>query len=348
MVSGEVALMRAMVLRAWGGPLRMEEVPTPRPGRGEALIRVRACAPDQFDVTIRAGRAGGSLPLILGHEIAGEIAELGPEVSDLRVGDRIIVFVYLTCGACRFCLVGRETLCLAFRGYLGVHAPGGYAEYLVAPAQNLCRLPPEIPFPEATTLVSPIPTPLKALRDRGQVRPLEDVLIVGAAGGVGIHAVQIAKVLGARVLGVDLGEAKLAAVRDAGADAVIDGARGPFDAEVRRLTDGKGADVVVEYVGTAATLPASYRSLSRSGRMVIQAFQPRTVFACDPTRFVDDEIVVTGSRYINRRDMQDGVELVRRGQVRPIIQQTFPLEEAETVLGLLARNALTARAPLIP
>jgi len=340
--------MRAMVLPQWGAPLRMEEVPTPRPGRGEALIRVRACAPDQFDVTIRAGRAGGSLPLILGHEIAGEVAELGPDAGDFQVGDRVVVFVYLTCGACRFCLVGRETLCLRFRGYLGVHAPGGYAEYTVAPVGNLCRIPPEVPFPEATTLVSPIPTPLKALRDRAQVRPLEDVLIVGAAGGVGIHAVQIAKLLGARVLGVDLGEAKLAAVRDAGADAVIDGARGPFDGEVRRLTDGKGADVVLEYVGTAATLAASYASLSRAGRLVIQAFQPGTVMACDPTCFVNDEIVVTGSRYINRRDMQDGAELVRRRQIRPIIGRTFPLEEAEVVLGLLARNELTGRAPLIP
>lgn len=340
--------MRAMVLREWGGSLRMEEVPTPRPGPGEALIRVRACAPDQFDVTIRAGRAGGSLPLILGHEVAGEVAEVWPDATEVRVGDRVVVFVYLTCGGCRFCVVGRETLCLRFRGYLGVHAPGGYAEYLVAPVRNLCRLPPEIPFPEATTLVSPIPTPLKALRDRAQVRPLDDVLIVGAAGGVGIHAVQVAKLFGARVLGVDLGEAKLAAVRDAGADVVIDGARGPFDEEVRRLTDGKGADVVIEYVGSPATLAASYASLSRTGRMVVQAFQPGTVFACDPTRFVNDEIMVTGSRYINRRDLEDAAELVRRGHVRPIIGRTFPLEEAETVLALLARNELVGRAPLVP
>jgi len=340
--------MRAMVLPQWGAPLRMEEVPTPRPGRGEALIRVRACAPDQFDVTIRAGRAGGSLPLILGHEIAGEVADLGPEAGAFRVGDRVIVFPYLTCGACRFCLVGRDTLCLAFRGYIGVHAPGGYAEYVAVPVANLCRIPPEIPFPEATALVSPIPTPLKALRDRAQLRPLEDVLIVGAAGGVGIHAVQIARALGARVLGVDLGEAKMAAALEAGAEAVIDGARGPFDQEVRRLTDGKGADVVLEYVGTPATLSASYASLSRAGRLVVQAFQPGTVFACDPTRFVNDEIVVTGSRYINRRDLQDAVELVRRRLVRPMVGQTFPLDEAETVLGLLARNELTGRAPLIP
>ena len=113
--------MRAMVLHEWGGPLTLETVPDPEPGIGEVVLRVHACAPDQFDVTIRAGRIGGKLPLIMGHEIAGEVAALGPGVEGWAEGDCAVVHAYLTCGRCRFCRLGRVTLCENFRGYFGVH-----------------------------------------------------------------------------------------------------------------------------------------------------------------------------------------------------------------------------------
>ncbi|MCE2452171.1 MAG: alcohol dehydrogenase catalytic domain-containing protein, partial [Nitrospinae bacterium] len=186
------AAMRAMVLHEWGGPLTLETVPDPAPGHGEVVLRVHACAPDQFDVTIHAGRIGGKLPLIMGHEIAGEVAAKGPGVEGWMEGDRAVVHAYLTCGQCRFCRLGRVTLCENFRGYFGVHQDGGYAEYVRVPVGNLCAIPEGVGYAEATTIVSPVATPLKAIKTRAGVRPGDDVVVVGACGGVGIHAVQIA------------------------------------------------------------------------------------------------------------------------------------------------------------
>ena len=340
--------MRAMVLHDWGSPLALETVPDPTPGLGEVVLRVQACAPDQFDVTIRAGRAGGTLPLILGHEIVGEIVALGAGVEGWAVDDRVVVHAYLTCGRCRFCQAARVTLCRNFRGYLGAHAPGGYAEFVAVPAGNLCALPDGVDWPEATTIASPVATPLKALKTRAGVRPGEDVVIVGACGGVGIHAVQIAKALGARVIAVDIDDDKLEHARRYGADDLINSQSADFGDVVRDLTRGEGADAVLELVGTEDTLPASFDALATGGRLVIVAFQPGAVFRSDPTRFLDHEITVTGSRYVNYAELAEAAEWVGSGRVMPVISRTYPLAEAERALAAVTANRVVGRAPILP
>ena len=340
--------MRAMVLREWGGGLSLETVPDPVPGPGEVVLRVHACAPDQFDVTIRAGRAGGKLPLVMGHEIAGEVAALGVGVEGWREGDRAVLHAYLTCGSCRFCQVGRDTLCRNFRGYLGVHADGGYAEYVRSPARNLCRIPDGVGYAEATVIVSPVATPLKAIKTRAGVRPGDDLVIVGACGGVGIHAVQIGKRFGARVVAVDIDDGRLARARALGADHAVNSRREDFAAAVAEITKGKGAEAVLEFVGTEETLSKSFASLAAAGTLVVVGFQPGAVFASDPTRFVSDEIVVTGSRYVNRAELAEAARWVGEGWVKPVISATYPLAEAEGALADLAANRVFGRAPLLP
>ena len=340
--------MKAMVLHEWGGALSLEEVPDPSPGMGEVVLRVHACAPDQFDVTIRAGRAGGKIPLILGHEIAGEIAALGPGVEGFAEGDRVIVHAYLPCGRCRFCRMGRETLCRDFRGYFGVHVDGGYAEYVRAPARNLVRIPDGVGYADATAIVSPVATPLKAIKTRAALRAGEDIVIVGACGGVGIHAVQIARVFGGRVFAVDVDDARLARAKELGADVVINSRKTDFGEVVLEETDGKGAEVVLEFVGTEETIPRSLAALSTAGRLIVVGFQPGAVFVTDPTRFVHDEITVTGSRYVNRAELAEAAEWVGAGRVKPIISATYPLAEAERALADLKENRVFGRAPLLP
>ena len=340
--------MRAMVLREWGGGLSLETLPDPAPGPGEVVLRVHACAPDQFDVTIRAGRAGGKLPLVLGHEIAGEVAAMGADVEGWREGDRAIVHAYLTCGACRFCQSGRDTLCRNFRGYFGVHIDGGYAEYVRAPARNLCRIPEGVSFPDATVIVSPVATPLKAIKTRAGVRPGDDLVIVGACGGVGIHAVQIGKRFGARVIAVDIDDARLGRAKAMGADHAVNGRREDFAKAVSEITKGKGAEAVLEFVGTGETLPKSFASLSVAGTLVVVGFQPGAVFTNDPTRFVSDEIVITGSRYVNRAELAEAARWVGEGWVKPVISATYPLTGAERALEDLAANRVFGRAPVLP
>ena len=338
--------MKAMVLKSWGEELSLEEIPDPKSKYSEVIVRVHACAPDQFDVTIRDGRAGGNLPLILGHEIAGVIVSVGKGVEHYQEGDKVVAHPYLTCGHCRFCQVGRETLCENFKGYLGVHANGGYAEFVAVPEKNLCRFPDGIDFALATTIVSPVATPLKALKTRAKIQPGQTVLIVGACGGVGIHAVQIAKAFGANVIAVDIDDQKLSSAKELGADYLVNSIKKDFSEEVLEITEGKGADAVLELVGTELTLPKSYRSIARTGVLVIVGFQPGKIFECDPTRFVDGEILVTGSRYVNKAELAEAAEWIGSGRIKPIISRTYDLKDAEQALQDLSSGKIFGRAPI--
>ena len=194
--------MRAMLLHQLGGPLTLAEVEEPRVGPCDAKIRVRATGVG-LTVIIAKGVPGRvtSYPRILGHEIAGEVVEVGSEVRNVKPGDRVACHFYLTCKACRFCRSGRETLCENFAGNVGLACDGGYAEYMAVPALNLCHLPKEISFVEGSIISDAIATPYHVCRAEAQVGPGDDVLVVGAGGGVGIHAVQMAKLCGGRVAG---------------------------------------------------------------------------------------------------------------------------------------------------
>src|SRR5574341_1127691 len=271
--------MKAMLLHEVGGRVTLGEVPVPKPGPNEALIRVRATGVG-LTVVIMKATPGlvTSYPRILGHELAGEVAELGSEVDGWRKGDRVTCHFYLTCKVCKWCRMGKETLCPNFRGYVGMACDGAYAEYMKLPAVNLCRIPDNVSFLDACVAADAICTPYHACRAEAQVGPGDAGVIVGGAGGVGIHGVQMVRLCGGRVIGVDLGPAKLAAMRDAGAHEVIDGAEGDWCETVRRLTDGKGVEAVIDFVGSRRTFETSMRCLGRMGRLVIIGDRPAEVF----------------------------------------------------------------------
>ena len=175
--------MKALVVEEIGGPLLLKNMPRPKPGPGEVLLRVKTCAVDQFDLKIRYGQVSHAAPpIISGHEIAGEIAALGSGVSKWTVGQRVTSTLYLTCGRCRKCQTGRETICENFIGYLGIQTPGGYAEYTIVPEVNLVELPESISFPAGSILANAIGTPLHAFTRRMGLQPGERVIITGAGG----------------------------------------------------------------------------------------------------------------------------------------------------------------------
>ena len=173
------------------------------------------------------------------------------------------------------------------------------------------------------------------------------MVVVGACGGVGIHAVQIAKAFGARVVAVDIDDAKLARASELGADHAVNGLKEDFAEVALDVTGGKGAETVLEFVGTEQTLPKSFASLARTGTLVVVGFQPGTVFASDPTRFVNDEITVTGSRYVNRAELAEAAEWVGAGRVKPVVSGTYPLAEVEQALADLSENKVVGRAPVL-
>lgn len=342
------------MLPAFGAPLRLQTAPRPSIGPNDVLLRVRAAGVGLTVVIMTAnpGRVT-SFPRIPGHEVAGEVVEVGAEVTSVAVGARVVCHFYLTCGACRFCRSGRETLCTAFRGYVGQASDGGYAEYMAVPARNVTPIPSGVSDLDAAIASDAIATPYHACREEARVGPGDTVLIVGAGGGVGIHGVQMAKLCGGWVVGADITDDKLDAAKAAGADAVVDGRAGDLAAQVRALTDGRGVDAAIDFVASQETLEASLASLARAGRLVIIGSRPSAVFGVeatfrvDPGRMLSDMLEIHGSRYVTLTEIQQTLELLRLGRIRAVIGRTFPLEAAEEAHELLRANALVGRAALL-
>ncbi|MHB8778626.1 MAG: alcohol dehydrogenase catalytic domain-containing protein [Anaerolineales bacterium] len=340
--------MKALVVKEFGGPLILEDVPVPKPGPDDALIHVKACAVDQFDLTIRNGKfPTAKTPIILGHEIAGVVEAVGANVTSVTMGDRVTSTLYLTCGKCRYCLTGRETICADFKGYVGIHTPGAYAEYTTIPVVNLVKLPETTSFPEGSVIANAIGTPYHALTKRVKVQPGEFVIVTGAGGGVGAHAIQLAKMMGAFVMAVDIGEEKLALARKLGADVVFDASSGDFSATAREWTNNEGADVILELVGTA-TFESSLKSLARGGRMVIVGSHTGTSLSVSPQAMIVHEWEILGSRNVTKRELAEVVALVAAGRVKPIVTGTYPLEEAEALHQKLRKQEIIGRVVLEP
>jgi D-arabinose 1-dehydrogenase-like Zn-dependent alcohol dehydrogenase len=346
--------MRAMVLPAFGEPLKPATVPVPKIGPGEVLLRVRAAGVGLTVVIMTAnpGRVT-SFPRIPGHEVAGEVVDVAAEVTHVKVGQRVTCHFYLTCGACRFCRSGRETLCTAFRGYVGQASDGGYAEYMAIPAANVTPIPDGVSDLDAAVASDAIATPYHACREEARVGPGDTVLIVGAGGGVGIHGVQMAKLCGGWVVAADVSDEKLAAAKDCGADALVDVRRGDLATQVKQATDGRGVDAAIDFVASRETLEGAVGALARAGRLVIIGSRPKAVFGVDaaftvdPGRMLYDMLEIHGSRYVTLTEIQQTLELLRQRRLRAVVGRTFPLEGAEEAHALLRRNALVGRAALV-
>jgi len=213
--------MKAMVLRKKNEPFVLEERPDPAAGPSEAVARVLACGSGLTIHHARAGRGNPNYPIIIGHEVLGEIVETGAGVEDLKPGDIVTLHGYLSCGRCRWCRIDRESLCDNLGGFVGRHVDGGYAEYIKLPACNFIPVPPGIDYKnrpaEAAVICDAVTTPLKVLR-RARIAPLETVAVFGAGGGLGIHMIMLARWAHARVIAVDIMPAKLSKCREVGAE----------------------------------------------------------------------------------------------------------------------------------
>ncbi len=341
--------MRAMLIEVPDGPLVMREIPTPEPGPGEVALRVEGCAVDRFDVAIRRGvrERATALPHILGHEIAGTVSVVGEGVSDIRAGARVASTLYLVCGKCRWCLRGRETICERFGGHVGVNIPGGYAEYVVLPARNLVAIPDDLGMPEASILANAIGTPYHAIAVRMQIRPGDRLVITGAGGGVGLHAVQIGLMVGADVMAVDLGRPKLDHAISLGASVAVDPTETDLAEAIADWTGGVGADGVLELVGPA-TIGATLNGLAKGGKMVIVGSHTGKDWTIDPGDIYRNEWEIRGSRNVSADELRTVVDLVDRGLIDPIIDQTGGLTDAERFQQRVSDGTVIGRDVIVP
>lgn len=329
--------MRAIVIREHGGPeaLRLEEIPDPTPGPGEVQVRVRACALNHLDVWIRQGIPGAPfhLPATTGADIAGEVSALGSGVDDVEVGAPVMVMPTVTCGHCEACASGHDNLCRHFE-VLGEHRQGGLAELISVPRANIFPMPGLLSFHEAAAASL---TPLTAwhmLVARAALREGETVLIQAAGSGVGTAAVQIARHLGARVIATAGSQAKLDVARRLGAHETINYKDEDFVRAVKRLTNRRGADVIVEHVG-GATFEGSLRALGWGGRLVTCGATTGADVGVNLRHIFYKNQSILGSTMGTKAEYHHLLRLLGEGVVRPVIHATFPLEsivEAQRVL----------------
>jgi propanol-preferring alcohol dehydrogenase len=341
--------MKAMVLRAPNTPFVLEERPDPVAGDGEIVARVLACGSGLTIHHAVRGRTNATLPRIIGHEILGEIVEIGAGVAGFAVGDRVTNHAYMTCGYCRWCKENREPLCDNLAGFVGRHADGGYAEYVKLPARTFVKVPEALDHKahpaEIAVICDAIVTPYKVLR-RGRITPLDTVAVIGAGGGVGIHMVMLAKWAHARVIAVDIGEAKLAKCRELGADATIDASRGNV-AEALADAAGGGVDVVVDFVSSKATLEAGVQALGKGGRLVTLGGNAQVPFAISAANLLVNEIDVLGSKSFTAGEIGEALELCARREVWPLVTETYALADADKVHARLEAESIVGRAALV-
>jgi len=324
--------MRAAQIITQGSPdvLEIADLDPPVPAPAEALVRVRACALNHLDLWTRSGRAGFKPPLphILGNDIAGEIASLptGVDATGLAVGQRVMLQPGTSCGRCAMCLSGDDFSCRHYR-ILGHSRAGGYAELVAVPLANLIPIPDAISFEQAAAFPLVFLTAWRMLVVRAQVKMGEDVLVWAAGSGVGMAAIQIAKLFGSRVIATAGGARKLELAKSLGADAVVDHYAGDVVAEVKRFTSKKGVEVVIEHTG-GNTWERSIQSLAHRGRLVTCGATSGPIGATDLRFVFAKHLSLLGSYMGSRADLLAAAPHFFAGRLRTCVHATLPLERA--------------------
>lgn len=346
--SGNGSGMRAAVFHEHGGPevVRVEEVERPRPGRGEVLIEVRASALNHLDLWVRRGLPiETTMPHIGGSDVAGVVAELGPGVEGVEPGARVVVDPSLGCGRCEWCAQGEVPLCPDYR-ILGEHTQGGFAEYVVAPARNLYRIPDHFGFEEAAAAPLVFLTAWRGLITRGRLRAGESVLVTGASGGVASAAVQIARLAGARVYAVT-STPHVERVRELGADVVCDRKTDDYAKELWKATGRRGVDLVLDSVGQAMW-KQNLRALARGGRLVTYGATTGPVGETDIRVVFWKQIEIIGTTMAGPAEFRAVMDLVFGGRLRPVVDAILPLERAREAHERLEAGEAFGKIVLVP
>ena len=342
--------MKAIIFEQHGGPevLRLAEVDDPQIKSDEVLIEVRACALNHLDVWVRNGLPGIKIPLphILGCDVAGVVRDVGDLVKWVKSGDEVMIQPGVSCGHCAECLAGRDNMCDEY-DIVGYRRDGGYAELLAVPGVNVVPRPKNLSWGEAAALPLVTLTAWHMLVTRAQLQPGEDVLIHAAGSGVGSLGIQIAKLRGARVIATASTGEKLSKACELGADETINYTREDWPKEVKRLTNGRGVDVVFEHTG-AVTWPGSILCLRKGGRLVTcgatSGFDART----DLRHVFYRHLTILGSMMGSKADLLAAMKFVESGQIRAVVDRTLPLAEARKAHELMEERAQFGKLVLVP
>ena len=322
--------MQAIRFHEHGGleVLRYEAAPDPKIAADEVLVKVKACALNHLDLWLRQGVSDWKLPLphIVGSDISGEVAEAGSDVKRVKAGERVLLCPGISCGQCEMCFRGLDSACRSYTVF-GVFVDGGYAEYVKSPEVNVIPIPGDLSFDEAAAVPLVFLTAWHMLFTRAQLKPGEDVLVIGAGSGVGSAAIQIAKLVGARVIATAGADWKLEKARALGADEVINHSRQAIAEEVRRWTGRRGVDVIVEHVG-AAVWEACFNSLATYGRLVTCGVTSGGEVKLNLQGLFGRQRSILGSFMGGKAELLEALKLIGRRKLSAVIDSVFTLQEA--------------------
>jgi NADPH:quinone reductase-like Zn-dependent oxidoreductase len=340
--------MKAVRIHQFGGPevLTYEDVPDPKPRKDQVLIRVRACSLNHLDIWVRQGLPGVNLPHILGSDMAGEIVEVGEYVTDLKPGQRVLVAPMHFCNHCVKCVAGLQNQCRQFT-VLGNAVDGGNCELFATPAVNVIPIPNSLDFNEAASVPLVFVTAWHMLTGRAAIRPGQTVLVLGANSGVGIAAIQIAKMFHARVIATAGDERKMERARELGADFVINHYQQKISQEVRKITNFEGVDIVIEHVGLA-TWEESVRSLKAGGTLVTCGATTGPKVELDLRFLFSRQLSLLGSYMGTMSELHEVLGHVFAGRLKPIIDHTFSLKDIRTAHEYMEKSQMFGKIVLNP
>jgi len=340
--------MKAVRIHQFGGPevLTYEDVADPQPRKDQILVRVRACALNHLDIWVRKGLPGVKLPHILGSDIAGEVVELGEYISGFKAGQRVLLSPMHFCGHCSKCLAGLQNQCREF-AVLGNSMDGGNCELIAVPAASVIPIPDTLDFNQAASVPLVFVTAWHMLVSRAQVRPGQTVLVLGASSGVGIAAIQIAKLFHCRVITTAGDDTKLEKARALGADFGIDHYKQKISEEVRKITNKERADIVVEHVG-AVTWPESVKSLKSGGTLVTCGATTGPDVKIDLRHLFGRQLSLLGSYMGTMGDLHEVLRHVFAGRLKPVVDRVFSLGETRAAHEYLEKSQMFGKIVVNP
>lgn len=322
--------MKAAVLKEFNKPLVIEEKEIPKPQKGEVLIRIKASGLCVSDIHIQDGIINTvKLPYTPGHEMAGVVEELGENVTGLEIGDHVTASIDLICNRCRFCLSGMTNLCKSLIR-IGFEKDGSHAEYCVVPAENVFRVNKDIPFEQVALLTDAVGCMYNAIRNKANVKPGDHVLILGT-GGLGMNAIQIAKVFGAQVYATSRQEDKIQLSVEMGADAAINTRNQDLYEEIVKITNGEMCDVVIDNIGIKTSINDAINLIRPGGKVIISGYND-PYFEANYQNMMKYEKEIIGMRGLRRIDIIEVIKLVEQKKIVPYVYKTVEFEKINDAL----------------
>jgi NADPH:quinone reductase-like Zn-dependent oxidoreductase len=340
--------MKAIRFHEYGSPevLRYEDIPDPQPRKDQVLVRIRACALNHLDLWVRKGTTRSPLPHIPGSDVSGEIVEVGEYVTGLQPGQRVLLAPMTFCGHCEACTGGRQNQCSEF-SVLGNRTDGGCCELIAIPAVNIIPIPDSLGFNEAASVPLVFLTAWHMLTGRANLRAGQTVMVLGANSGVGIAAIQLAKLMAATVIATAGDDRKMQRAKELGADHVINHYQQKISDEVKRITKKQGVDIVIEHVGRS-TWDESVKSLKPGGTLVTCGATTGPEVGIDLRFVYSRQLSLLGSYMGTMGELHEVLKFVFSGKVKPVVDRVFPLREAKAAHEYMEESQMFGKIVLNP